>query len=282
MRTSPALLLAALLFISPLARAADDDEEKARKLAEQKTAALAGWKALELGTLATHEADHFFIIAPADQAKKLKAIAGTLARYESTAAKALALDLKSAYPGKITVYLLPDDSHLATFFRRIEKRRPERGAAGTFLAADDKLHAAASSDVRAGEMVAALLLQRKAGPRASLPFWLLQGFGRATTYRLFPRDKAALAEKRKVRGLAKKVGADAIWDGTTEKDDTEALRASLAEYMAYHGGAARFPKFVAAFKPGERAESRTTEYALKEAGISADKLKGLWKSWAAR
>jgi hypothetical protein len=280
MRTTLALLLASLCLVS--ASRAADDEEKAKKVAEQKSAALANWKALEFDKPATHESDHFFIVAPAAQEKKLKALAALLARYETTAAKALALDLKDAYPGKITVYLLPDDSHLPSFFRRVEKRRPERGATGTFMAAEDKLHAAASSDVRLGEMVADLLLQRKATVRAALPDWLLGGFGRATTYRLFPKEKTVLAEKKKVRALAKKVSASAIWEGSTEKDDTEALRGSLAEYLAYVGGAARFPKFASSFKPGERGESRTAEYAFKEAGISADKLNGLWKKWALR
>ncbi len=286
MRTASLLLLAGLALASPV-RA--DDDEKAKKLAEQKAARDANWKLLELDEPATLETDLFLIAAPKAMAGKLKAIAETLARYHAAAAKALALDLKMAYPGKITVYLLPEVTSLPSFARRVEKRRPDTGETGSYMAADDKLHVAAgptragvSADMRVGEMVAALLMARKVGARIPMPGWLTEGFARATTYRVSPKDKTVLADKKKVRALAKKVGAKAAWDGSADAEDTPLLAASVVEYLAYVGGAARFPKFVEGFKPEEKSPTPTAAQAMEAAGISASKVESGWKAWAAK
>src|SRR5262249_49561478 len=159
--------------------------------------------------------------------------------------------------------LLPDSVSLASFARRVESRRADAGQSATFLAFDDQLHAAAATkgaspqEMRAGEMVASLLMARKARVATPLPDWLLQGFGRATSYRLAPKDKSVLADRKKARLQAKKRNAKDAWDGGLDADETPILQASVAEYIAYVGGAGRFPKFVLGFRPGEGMESRT-------------------------
>src|SRR5205823_5613398 len=116
-------------------------------------------------------------------------------KYHDQAVKGASLDLKEGgYPGKIAVYLLPSREDVTAFIRRVDKRRPMSGETGSFQATDDRLHAAACAatmgkvpipvETRAGEMLAAVILQRKAGRGTQVPEWLLAGFGRATTYQV--------------------------------------------------------------------------------------------------
>ena len=279
------LLFAALLAFPCLAA---DDDEAAKTLAEQKARAAAAWKAMELGDPATHDSPSFHLVASQARAGKLKAAAALLEQYRTTAAKALRLDLKNAHPGKITVYLLPDGVSMAAFFRRVEASKPDKSG-GTFQAEDKKLHVAAcpgpdglSAEARAGEMVASLLLMRKAGVRVPVPEWLVRGFGRATTNRLSPRSRSVVADKRKVKALARKKGTMAVWDGSLDSDMQASMQASVAEYLAYVGGAARFPKLLASFKPTETLKTVPATTAMDSAGISPDLLDKRWKAWALR
>src|SRR4029079_19022815 len=95
---------------------AQDDRDK--KAAEQKTRGEEAWKSLEAGDFAFVETKHLLIFAPKAMDKTLKAKGATLEKYHDAALKAAGLDEKEAYPGKITVYLLPDDSWPA-FARRV-------------------------------------------------------------------------------------------------------------------------------------------------------------------
>src|SRR4051812_40254822 len=196
MRTGLAMaLLAAVAGVC----SAQDDQDK--KVAEQKKQAEAAWKSLEAGDFAFAETKHLLIIAPKDLDKQLKAKGATLESYHDQAVKAAGLDVKDGYPGKIIVYLLGEKEQVTAFARRIEKRRPMPGESGSFKAADDLLHAAAGPggkgpvEARAGEMVAAVILARKAGRGTQVPEWLLYGFGRATSYQVVPKEKFVLDDR---------------------------------------------------------------------------------------
>ncbi|MBY0232070.1 MAG: hypothetical protein K2W96_22530 [Gemmataceae bacterium] len=280
-------ICALLLSLAALpTRAADEDAKKL--IAEQKARAAEKWKLLELGEAATADSASFHVVAPKAMAGKLKGIAATLEKYRATAAKAAALDLKEAHPGKITAYLLPDEAALKSFSRRVETRKADAGATGSYSPDDDRLHVAGfageggTAEMRAGEMVASLLLRRKAGLATNLPEWLVQGFGRATTYRVFPKDKAVAADKKKAKAGARKKGAKDVWDGNADSGDHKAMQASLAEYLAYVAGGSAFPKFVLAFKPGENMMDVATPAALDAAKLSPDRLDKAWKAWASK
>jgi hypothetical protein len=65
-----------------------------------------------------------------------------------------------------------------------------------------------------------------------------------------------------------------------DSEESAVLRASLAEYLAYGPGAAKFPTLVVGFRPGENQESRTTEQAMESAGIDAKVVEARWGAWA--
>jgi hypothetical protein len=283
MRTATTISLAALFTL--LVGSAGGQDEQAKKVVEQKKSAEAAWQSLEIGPFATFETKHLLLYSPKSSEKRLKAISSTLEKYHAQAMKVTGLDPKDGYPGKITVYLLSDRQTLTTFARRIEKRRPMESETGSFQSADDALHAVAIMtdsktpvEAKAGEMIAALLAQRRAGVRTQVPDWLLTGFGRATSYQVSPREKFVLEDRKAARLYIKKREASQVWDGTLEAEEADCLQGSLAELLSY-GSPKRFAKILEGFKPEENVPTKTTPAALEAAGLSAEKVAKTWKAW---
>ena len=129
------------------------------------------------------------------------------------------------------------------------------------------------------EMVATLLLQRKAGVRSELPEWLTAGFGRATSYRATTGQKFVADDRKLQRLLLKKRNAADVWDGKLEADEAEVMQASVAEMVGYGIGTARLTKLLEGFKPGENVEVKTTAQAMEAANLTADQLNKHWKKF---
>ena len=122
MRLIPRALLALPFLLT--AHPAVFADEAADKVAAQKKAALENWEAV--GGVAAHvETAHLLVYAPKSYDKRLKDIGATLEKYYEQARKPLGYEKESPWPGKITVYLIPDRDDFAKFVRRVEKRRVE-------------------------------------------------------------------------------------------------------------------------------------------------------------
>lgn len=278
-----------LLFLLTLCPLRADDDDKAKKLAEQETAVESAWKALELGDMARFSTDHLRLVAPKALEPKLKTMAATIERYRVQAMSTLKLDDKELPNGKMTVYLLPSVANYRSFARLVEKRRPESGQANSFSAQDDRSHVAvtpgkegSSLEVQAGELLGSLLLMRKARPSTPVPDWLAVGFGRAITYKLYPKDKAVLADKKLIKTLARKRPVADVWNARLEGDEVAPMNAALAEFFAFGPGAARFPKLLLAFRPGEGTEIPTFNQALDTIGVAEATIEKTFKSWVAK
>ncbi len=263
------------------------DDDRAKAIANQKTNAVAACKAMELDDPAHLETKHLLIYAPKAMEKRLKSIGTQLEKYYETAAKTLTLK-EDAHPGKVTVYLFAEKESLASFIRRVEKRRPMGVESGSYLADDESLHVVAVPgagkgaipvELRAGEMVATLLLQRKAGVRTELPEWLTGGFGRATSYRATTGQKFVADDRKQQRLLMKKRNAADVWDGKLEGEEAEVMQASVAEMVGYGIGTARLAKFLKGFEPGENVAVKTTAQAMEAANLTADQLNKHWKKF---
>jgi len=280
------LLPLAALLLAAAALAAQDDT--AKTVAEQKKAAAEAWKDLDIGDAATLETRHLIVYAPKVMSARMKTIGALLEKYHASAAKALALKPADAYAGKITVYLLAKPDQMPSFLRRVERRQPMKGQTASFRAEDDQLHAAAAPlegklvapvEARAGEMVAAVLLQRKPGRSTPLPPWLPEGFGRATTYQVYPaKEKFVAAEKALAKKLALRRSWSDVTDGDLEAEEVGPLQGRLGEILAYGAGGARFAKLAESFRPGQNEKSVSTAKALESAGISAERLAKVWKA----
>src|SRR5262249_9474575 len=133
-------------------------------------------------------------------------------------------------------------------------------------------------EMAAGEQVAALLLTRKAGRATPLPDWLVAGFGRATTYRAAPLAKVVQVERRLAKTLARTKKAFDGWEGTLEAEQQSALQGSVADFLAYGVGSAKFGKFVEGFRPMDGETARKAQ-AVEAAGWKLGNIERLWKTW---
>ena len=281
------LMMLAVGLCSTCAVLARADDDRAKAVANQKTAAEAACKAMELPDPAHVETKHLLIYAPKAMEKRMKGIGAQLEKYYETAARTLALK-EDAHPGKVTVYLFAEKESLASFIRRVEKRRPRGVESGSYLADDESLHVVAVPgagkgtipvELHAGEMVATLLLQRKAGVRTELPEWLTAGFGRATSYRATTGQKFVAEDRKQQRLLMKKREAADVWDGKVDAGEAEVMQASVAEMVGYGLGTARLAKFLKGFEPGENVEGKTMAQAMEAANLTADQLNKHWKKF---
>src|SRR5262249_50299278 len=128
----------------------------------------------------------------------------------------------------------------------------------------------------------ALLASRKAGVRTPLPDWVLAGFGRATTYRVAPRDLITVAQRKQARVLARVRNASTLWAGTVEVEEADVLAGSVRDFPAYGAGSKFIGKFLVGFQPGEGTPTKTVEQALTAAGSSGEKVDKAWKAWASK
>lgn len=287
MPRSVAGFIVVLAIVGP-ARA--DDE--ADLVAAQKKTAIENWQKVCTGEPAVVETAHLLVAASKAQEAKLKEVGAFLEKHYDMAASVLGYQKDAPWKGKLAVYLLEQPEQIDAFIRRIEKRRTDGGEKGTFQAEDDKLHAAAAPprdkddvavDAQAAQQVASALLMRKAGVKTIVPYWLTNGFGRATHYRVAPGSRVVIAERQAAARLTKsnmRTAAE-IWSGAAKGEEGEVLSASLSDFLAYGPGRAKFPAFVEAFKPEENVEKKTTEQALETAGLKADVISTRWKTWVA-
>lgn len=285
------LLIGIVPFVASLgAQDKDTKAEKAEKIIQQKKAGQANWDAVEAGPVVVHETKNLILLAAPPMERRLKDIGATLEKGYDQAKNVLAFEKdQELYPGKITVYLFPTSNQLRAFVRRVERRRVDGEEVGSHSIADEAVHAAASPGKTSGDLslegqavaqVAAVLLGRRAGVRVPVADWLVEGFGRATWYRISPRDKVTLDDRRAASRLSTKRTAKEIYDGSVEAIEATPLRGSLADYLAYGGFSSKFPALLKGYELGENVENRTTDQALEAAGITWDRIAKGWKTWA--
>lgn len=192
---SPGLYLTVLLGLGLTGICQAQDKTAAGEdeaAAAQKKKAEYNWKrAFETGTPTLVETKYLLLYSklPAD---KLEPLAEQLHRQMALAARALEMQRNDLWKGKLAVYILPDREDFETFVRRTERRRVMGEERGSYLldkeasqvaaGPRDKETPAAPTDLtvaeQAGAELAMALLEQKFG--RAVPFWVRQGFGRAT------------------------------------------------------------------------------------------------------
>jgi hypothetical protein len=289
-RFTLAMLLAGLVMGGGRASA----QEAEQKLAAQRKAASDNWALLEAGEAASHETEHLLLMAPKSMERRLKEIGTSLEKSHALAGKAAQIKPKEGlWPGKLTVYLIPERQHFTAFVRRVETRRLNDDESGTYAVLSDLPHVSASAprtrsdlglELQAAAQIAAALMQKKAGAKVPLPEWLVAGFGRATVWRAVPADKLVVNDRRLARAavVGKKRMPVEVWgESTLEGEEAGVVRASLAEFLAYGPGASKFAALLEGFKPGENMDSRTMEQALESAKLDPKAIEARWGPWVA-
>jgi hypothetical protein len=287
MRHSLHLALLTLCLL-PITGWADD---KPDPLEARKAAALENWDKIDGGQVVMENTAHFLLVAPKAMSEKLKEPGELFEKLYEQVVKALYQPKDTPFKGHVTVYLLEKPDQVDKFIRRIEKRRPLGQEHGCFGASDDKLHVAASPprekgdppvDVQAAQQIASMMLQRKAGVSTILPYWLVNGFGRATYYRVFPDTMIVKNERGLTANLVrtKKRTAQDVWNATLDGEESVLMNPALADFLAYGPLRMKFLGLIDGFKPGENEDKKTMEQALTSIDVKVDALAKTFGKWA--
>ena len=254
----------------------------------------------KLGKLANIETDSLLVYSTLTQ-DKLKPMAEFAEKVFGTTMAALKYDdKKKPWPGKLTVYVLPERTkEYIPFVKLVEQRSGKIDAEESFsmrlrgdepsvtvgLASSMKYTDAAMRE-ETGKSIAAAMLDQKAGAPAvpfSLPTWLQEGFAKAMLNKTEPTGKAAQAHRAKVAALftKSKVSTFAASDswGDTKNLNTPPLQTSLVEFMVFGPEPAKFEKLLNGFKPSDDNREPNSVSALTGVEWKPDDLDAAWKKW---
>ena len=282
----PGLLV---LLLTP-ALPADDKPDALDAL---KKTAKENWDRVEAGPMVEAASTRFLVVAPKAMGDKLKEHLDLFEKHYDLVFKTIHKEKDIPFKRHVTVYLLPEADMIDSFIRRIEKRRPQGREKGSINADDDRLHVAAGPprektdpavEIQAAQQVAALMLQRRAGKSTILPYWLLNGFGRATYYRVMPNNTLVKNERVFATNLirVKKRTAMDVWNGVLDGEEPGLLDPALADFLAYGPGKMKFVTLLEGFRPGENEDKKTMEQALMAADLKPDLVNKTFRTWALR
>jgi hypothetical protein len=285
------------LFIPAVVKAEDDPKVNGK----QKSAAESTLKAAEVSKPGHAETADLLVYSTLPEAKT-KAVAEAAQRTFTFAKKTLAFDDKETYwPGKLTVYVLPDWKAYTDLLRPLAQRKPEKGEVAVTDVRVDTPYVAVGAELgerptdadvksAAGTWVAAVLLNKKAGMANTtdkLPEWLQLGFGRAAHLRAENNTAKLTAYRTKAKALA--VGSKTryaaklsdAWAGSKDKD-YDTLVTSVADYLAFGPYAEKFPTVLTGLKPTETQINPTIQTAFAAAEWKEADVEAAWRVWVVK
>jgi hypothetical protein len=239
-----------------------------------------------------------FTTAPETRAK---AIAATAQKTYDYTYKYLKFgDDDKLWPGKLTIYYLPERKDFTSFMRIIEQRKPD--AKETLIAkvtgnepyillsqeAGIKITDAEVGNTL-GEAIAKGMLDYKALVKPAvggLPQWLSSGFARAMLLRADGNATKLTAHRAKVKTYFTKAKlptfkASDMWANTSMKD-WDTLSTSLVEHLMATWDADKFKKFIRGLAPSDPNALPTIETILTIMDLTPDSLDANWKAWVAK
>jgi hypothetical protein len=276
-------------------------QDNAKTVEKQKTAAESALKSAGVPKPGQAETADLLVYSTLTE-PKTKAVADAAQRTFTFTKKALNFDDKETFwPGKLTVYVLPDWKSYTDLLRPLAQRKPEKGEVavtdvrvGTpYVAVGAELGEKLSdADLQqaAGTWVAAVLLNKKAGMSNTtdrLPEWLQLGFGRAAHLRAENNTTKLTAYRTKAKSLAagSKTRLPArlsdTWAGSKEKD-YDVLATSVADYLAFGPYAEKFPTVLTSLKPTETQMNPTIQTAFAAAEWKEADIEAAWRAWVVK
>lgn len=218
---------------------------------------------------------------------KLKLLGEAVQKQFTYAAKSLKFEANENQPkGKIIVYFFPERKYFASFFADAVKERLERDDRSYATSRGSEASVAVSVlpgenptdlDVEAGNQIAIVLLQAKAGV-AKLPDWMEDGFARAVRLRTDPRLAPDRALIKKILFGKSKYSVKDAWSPSAEKE-RQLLAASLMEYFVFGPTSASLGKLLGGFKVPEGDPKPSIDAVLTGVELTPDKLDLAWKKW---
>ena len=293
-----------LTFFAMLAFAstafAQDKADKTAEVKDQKEAAVEKLAKASLLKTALVETSDLIVYSTWPE-PKVKSLAANVQKLYELAYKTLKFDPKDAvWPGKLTVFFLPDRKEFTSFVRLVEQRKPDATDTTSVqvrskepyilvgLETDSKFTEADMMG-EVGAAVSEALLNTKAGVTAGavmLPPWITTGFGKLMVLKLDGNTAKMTAYRNKMRALAAKgkganLKASEAWSETKTKE-TEVITVSVVEFLLFGPDPAKFTKVLSGFKPSDERPNPTLEQALDVADYKPDTLDSAWKAWLAK
>jgi len=275
-------------------------ETKETQAKAQKKSAEESIKKAELAKVAPYESTEIVLFTSLPEAKAKLYMAGAQKAFDSTQ-KVLKFDAKERlWPGKLTVYYLPERRDFTAMKRTLipdnsEKRSTTivrvRGPEPFILIGADQGVKKADTEIIAemGETVAEAMIDHRAGVNPGtfdLPNWFRNGFSKAIVLRAEGNAAKLAAHRNKLKllfakaNLAKFKASDS-WAGTSNKD-TDTLNTSLVEYFIFGMEPGKFDRFILGMKPNEQGNLPSIDQALEGLELKADSLDTGWKAWVAK
>ena len=275
---------AALLAMLASTTAAQDVKQDALR---QKQTAAANLKKADVAKPMVVESEHFIVATTLTQAKA-RMLAQILEKVSPVARKALRYEPKEeAWKGKLAIYYLPDSRDFKSFIRSVVAKQPagvhyELRADDPFIVDPVEVPATATESEQfhhAAGIVAAAYLKAKAGS-ATLPDWLVGGFGRITALRSEGLNSRRYSAHKSAARAASRAGKPTELWSESPPDNPDVLANSFVEYLAYGPGAADFGKLIEGFRPDNGGNTPSSQAAFETAGWKElPKLEAAWKKW---
>jgi hypothetical protein len=265
-----------------------DPKPDAAKVKIQKEKAEQHYKdAFEIDNPPTFESAHFILCG---QGRNLSVIAGDLERAYTKATKMLKLPEPGPWPGKLTVFLLPDSKSYPKMIRVIERRKADDDEHGSIQTEGQLPHVCVCPSKVPGDLgvdasaciyMCEFLLEARA--KTKLPEWLLEGFGRATTLHILgstvlERDRRAASAILNAKNANK--SANDVFNNSLKAEENPYLRASLVDYMVYSGRTDKFIPFLEGFRDDEKGNPGNINSALANAKLMEADLTKNWHNYA--
>jgi hypothetical protein len=282
-------LLAAVGFAALHApTSAQDKKDDKQEVAKQKATVVANLKKAGLGKVAVAESKHF-IVATTLPEQKAKVLGTMLDKLVPVARKALQYEEKDeVWKGKLAVYYLPDNRDFKGYVRTVLVMQPEGviyevRADEPFVVdpVDVPANATEAEQLANSAAVVAGAFLKAKGSTATLPDWLVGGFGRVTALRA---EGVNSTRYQKYKSAAKTAARSAkiteLW--SEEKPaNADIVANSFAEYLAYGPGSANFVKLIYGYRPDANGNPPTPQLAFEAAGWKdLAMLEAAWRKWA--
>ena len=289
------IVLAAFALIGPVFAQDKPAEVKVQKAAAIEKLAKAG----QLKPTSVETAD--LLVYTSWPEPKAKVLAATVQKTYDLAYKTLKFEPKDpVWPGKLTVFFVPDRKEYNAFIRLVEQRKPEAGDTTSVqvrskepyilvgLESDSKFSDADMAG-EVGTAVAEALLNTKSGATAGaamLPTWITTGFAKLMVLKMDGNSAKVGAYRTKVKALfAKGKAATAkssdAW-GEAKTKETETIAISVVDFLLFGPDPTKFTKVISGFKPSDERPTPTLEQALEVADYKPDTLDVAWKAWVAK
>lgn len=220
--------------------------------------------------------------------QKLKSLSALLEKQFTTAAAALQYEKgERPWPGKLTVYLIPDRQQFRSFVRQVEKRSPDDSEQSSQMLSGETPHvavgpgrsaSAASLEAQAGNEIATAVLATKM-KAVPLPEWVTAGFARTVT--AHAANQSPNVRKKTARDLIRaRVRPREAWGDVLSQEQRLALAGSIMDFLVF-GGGVKTTQFLGGFRPDDQKPTKTVEDALNAVDLTIDQFEAAFVKWLA-